>query len=470
MFKKSLLVLLFVSLAGCQLIVPGANQRPKPKNIILFIGDGMGPAYMKAYRMYQDLPSTAKVETTVFDRMLVGTLRTDPRGASGDLELSSNKVKDLTTEKKIYKGAVTDSAAAASAYATGIKVFNRELSISVDKKPLLTVLEQAKKNGLSTGLVATSPLTGATPAAFVTHQPSRYAYNKIADQYFDNQHENKPFIDVMLGGGKQYFIREERNIVKEFESLGYGFIDSKTALLGSNNPKMIGLFADNAIKKMLDRDANTPSLAEMTQVALAQLSKNPNGFFLMVEASQIDWAGHRNDIVGVMSEMRDFELAVLEAVDFAKNHHQTQIIVTADHSTGGLSVGAEVNGQKKYHWKSEVVQSFSKTPEEVLRLAAKSGDLLAELTAASDIQLSEQEVEKINAVKLDANDNQASKISIAALAVITKIVNDRSYTGWTTHGHTGTDVFLYASGPFRHELVGHWDNTKIGKIIFEWLK
>jgi len=447
-----------------------ANTPAKPKNIILFIGDGMGPAYIKAYRMYRDDPTTEVVETTVFDKMLVGSLRTDPKGNSGKIKALAELPKELAAKKRVVRGAVTDSAAAATAYATGKKVFSRELSVGLKEEPLLTVLQQAKKNGMSTGLIATSPLTGATPAAFAAHSSSRYAYNEIANQYIDNRYQQQPYVDILLGGGKQFFVRKERNIVKEFESLGYDSIYSKSQLISSSNSKMIGLFAKDALKKMLDRDSGTPSLADMTKVALAKLSKNNNGFFLMVEGSQIDWAGHRQDIVGVMSEMRDFELAITEALAFLEKDGDTQIIITADHSTGGLSVGTEVSGEKKYAWDADVVKSFSITPEEIIKRAIVSGDLLAEITSATHLVLSEEEIESINRVKLDESLVKTTKTSTDALAVITKIINDRSFTGWTTHGHTGTDVFLYASGPASGQLVGNWDNTKIGKTIFEWLK
>jgi len=441
------------------------TESDKPvKNIILMIGDGMGPAYLKAYRLLRDDPKTNIVEMTTFDHYLIGTIDTSPKGK---------------------RGKVTDSAASATAYATGKKVLSRTLSITDKGEPLLTVLEKAKQLGKSTGLVVTSPLTGATPAAFIAHYPSRYDYAKIADQFIDNQFNNEPYIDVFLGGGGKYFQRKDRNLVKEFKALNFNYVTDKKALLRNVNPKLIGLFAENQLDKMMDRKEGTPSLAEMTKSAIKQLSKNDKGFFLMIEGSQIDWAGHRKDIVGSMTEMEDFELAMQEALKFSKDNGETQLILTADHSTGGLSIGTEVNGKKYYEWNSDVVKSFSRSPEEIARLAIISHDLYKEFKSASSMELTDDEIntlkqfdfpKKLNAEisstkgrKNNISSKGDSRLENELVTTIVKIVNDNSYTGWTTKGHTGVDVNLYAFGPRTSEIIGHSDNTRIGQFIFELL-
>ena len=269
-------------------------------------------------------------------------------------------------------------------------------------------------------------------------------------------------MDVLLGGGSKYFVREDRNIASEFESLGYQILHNKNQLKNASASHLLGLFAPIGLKKMLDRKANTPSLADMTKVAIEQLSKNQKGFFLLVEGSQIDWAGHNNDIVGAMSEMQDFEQAVAIAMKFARQDNQTQLLLTADHSTGGLSIGTEIQGTEYYQWKSQVVKSFIITPEEIVARAIQSGDLLKEFKSAADLQLSPLELASLASIN--------PKDEILALKVITDLINQRSYTGWTTHGHTGVDVNLYAFGPVSHQLVGHWDNTKIAEFIFSLLE
>lgn len=471
------LIALIVSLTSCKtspVKVESIKDNKPVKNIILMIGDGMGPAYLKAYRLLKDNPKTEVVEMTTFDQYLIGTIDTSPKGK---------------------RGKVTDSAAAATAYATGYKVLSRTLSITEKGEPLLTVLEKAKQLGKSTGLVVTSPLTGATPAAFIVHHSSRYDYAKIADQFIDNQFNNKPYLDVILGGGKKYFVRNDRNLVKEFESLGFNYVTDKKALLTNTQEKIIGLFSKKQLAKMMDRTEQTPSLAEMTRSAIKQLSKNEKGFFLMIEGSQIDWAGHKKDIVGAMTEMEDFELAMQEALKFAKDNGETQLILTADHSTGGLSIGTEVKGKRYYEWNSGVVNSFRISPEKIARLAIISRDLYAEFKKASTMELTQAEEQTLKQfpfspvikekemkalLKKSKNissedtrilsENKKPTTKNELMAVLTEIINDRSYTGWTTTGHTGVDVNLYAYGPRTNKLIGHSDNTRIGQFIFELLE
>jgi len=451
--KKIISLALIFALTACQTLnIEKDIQKSKPKNLILFIGDGMGPAFVTAYRLYRDNPNTPAVETILFDEMLVGSLRTDPLG---DLKLPSNQLGKFEHSS----GAVTDSAASGTAYATGKKALNGYISLDENKKPLPTVLEKAKQVGMSTGLVVTSQLSHATPAVFASHQESRSNHTDIVNQYIDNRFQGMPYIDVLLGGGKEYFVREDRNVVEEFAALDYQILTNKNELESANKLQLLGLFADSGLKKMIDRDADTPSLSDMTRIALRTLSNNDKGFFLMVEGSQIDWAGHGNDIVGAMSEMADFDAAVLEAIKFAKIDGQTQIVVTADHSTGGLSIGSKVNGKSHYQWKSEVIRSFSKTPEKIVKSAIKSGDLLAEIKSASGLVLTEQEINQLKPQELSDSWKTTQRLM--------RIIDQRSYTGWTTTGHTGVDVNLYAYGSASGELVGHWDNTKLAEFMFK---
>jgi len=430
----------------------------QPKSVILFIGDGMGPAYLKAYRMIKDNPNTSEIETTLFDRFFVGSLRTDPQSRFGEVTDSSASAKALATGKKTR---VTDSAASATAYATGHKTVNGSLSVSAENESFVTILERAKHLGKSTGMVVTSQIYHATPAAFLAHEADRDNYTEISNQFYDNQFEGRPYIDVLLGGGRKYFMRKSRNLAKEFEAIGYEVLSNRTELLSSKGEQLLGLFAEIGLPKKLDRSSEIPSLAEMTNIAIERLSNNKNGFFLMVEGSQIDWAGHENDIVGAMTEMEDFEMAIAEGINFAKNNPNIQIIITADHSTGGLSVGASVDGTDHYQWNSEVVRSFKNTPNEIVSKAKKSGNLLAEFERASDIHLT-----KVERLKLSQFN---PKRYYQALELVNDIINRHSYTGWTTKGHTGVDVNLYAYGPASSKLVGNWDNTKLAEFMFDFI-
>ncbi|MBU2279360.1 MAG: alkaline phosphatase, partial [Gammaproteobacteria bacterium] len=192
-----------------------------PKNIIYMIGDGMGPAYLAAYRYYQDDPSTKAVESTIYDQLWVGVASTYP--------------DDDTI--------VTDSAAGATALATHTKSYNGAISVNHQHQPLTTMLEIAKAKGMHTAIVATSQINHATPASFMAHNESRKNYNDIANDYVDNKIAGKFVADVMFGGGTQYFIRKDRNLVNEFKQAGFHYADSWQGLSQLNKLPALTLLA-----------------------------------------------------------------------------------------------------------------------------------------------------------------------------------------------------------------------------------
>jgi alkaline phosphatase len=418
-----------------------AEINHKPRNIILMIGDGMGPAHLKAYRKFRDDPATQVEEKTLFDQYLVGS---------------------VSTESYDDQENITDSAAAATAYATGHRILNDALAIDADGNPIETLFEQAKKQGLSTGMVVTSQVVHATPAAFVSHHTERKDYNIIADQYIDNQINGQPVFDVLLGGGTKYFSRKDRDLVKEFEQKGFEFLTNKQQLLATQNDKLLGLFANKSLDKMWDRKPETPSLADMSRVAIDKLSQNPQGFVLMIEASKIDWAAHEKDILGVLSEMQDFEAALKQVVEFAQKDGETLVVLTADHETGGLSVGSGDSGEYFYYWDLDVIKSFKYTTAKMATDAQQSGDLLAEFNKASTLSLSDQEKHILQQADL-------SNWYLTRRAA-TQVINKRSFTGWTSFAHTGVDVNLYAMGVGHEQLYGHWDNDQLGRYLLSLLE
>ncbi|MCW8875724.1 MAG: alkaline phosphatase [Kangiellaceae bacterium] len=414
------------------------SDHQSPKNIIFLVGDGMGPAAVKAYRMFKDDPNTPWEEKMTFDDYLVGSVNTNA------IDLKEN---------------ITDSAASATAYATGKKTFNGALSIDGKGNHFFTVIEKAKQANKSTGLVVTSEVVHATPAAFVAHHPDREQKKVIAKQYFENQQNGKPIVDVILGGGTKYFKTKKNDLIEKFKAKGYEYVTNKAELLSASGEELLGLFAKKGLEKYWDRKASTPSLMEMTQAALNRLSKNENGFFLLIEASQIDWAAHENDIVGVLSEMEEFELAAQLAFDFAKKQGDTLVIATADHNTGGLSIGQYGSGEGNYFWDLELIKSFRYTPAKITTLAQQSDDLIAEFHRATSMRLNQQEINYLNTADLSNWD--------LTRRMVAKVISDRSFTGWTTYGHTATDVFLYAYGPGAELLRGHLDNTRIGQVMLD---
>ncbi|MGL5907995.1 MAG: alkaline phosphatase, partial [Shewanella sp.] len=383
-------------------------------------------AYTSAYRYYKDNPDTEEVEQTVFDRLLVGMASTYPASVSG------------------Y---VTDSAAAATALATGVKTYNGAVSVDTQKQPLPTVLEKAKALGLSTGIAVSSQINHATPAAFLAHNDSRKNYDAIALSYLQTN------ADVFLGGGQKYFPPE---LLAQFTAKGYQHITRIEELASIQQPKVLGLFAEVQLPWAID-EQNDKKLSTLTQKALSLLSQNEQGFVLLVEGSLIDWAGHNNDVATAMAEINEFSNAIEVVEQFVRQHPDTLMVITADHSTGGLSIGADSN----YNWEPKILRNILASPD-TLALAAISGEAWqADLARGLGFELSAQELNQLTPARSEGAEAMASAIR--------QIIDKRSNTGWTTSGHTGTDVQVFATGPAAELFIGHQDNTDIANKIFSLL-
>lgn len=291
--------------AGCAHLPNGGGAHPT--NVILMIGDGMGVSHVTA----------AKV-------------------VGGDLNMERLPVGGFVTTHA-HGSFITDSAASGTAFATGEKTYNGAISVSNSHARLKTVLEYAEERGMATGLVVTCSVTHATPAVFAAHVGDRSMNNAIASQMAESG------VDVLFGGGRSYFLPKELSGAREdgldlLEVLGgrmpialspsefraLGDVDAAAALLAAEHPPPVGM-----------RD---PPLDELTAKALEILSRDEDGFFLMVEGSQIDWAGHENDSDWLVAETLDFDHAVGVVMDFAEKSGRTLVVVTADHETGGYAV------------------------------------------------------------------------------------------------------------------------------------
>ncbi len=406
-----------------------------PKNIIYMIGDGMGPAYTTAYRYFKDDPNTKVVDPTVFDTILRGMAHTYP-------------------DDHTY---VTDSAAGATALSSGHKSYNGAVAVDTDKKPVKTMLELAKERGMTTALVATSQINHATPASFASHNESRQNYDEIANDYIDNKIAGKLPVDLMLGGGTKYYIRDDRNLVEEFKAAGYQYSDDITALNDIKQLPALGLFADVGLPFALDK--NPTRLTEMTVKALDLLDgKNNQGFFVMIEGSQIDWCGHANDIACAMGEMDDFAKSIEQAKAYVDKNPDTLLVITADHSTGGLTLGA--HGQ--YKWETDVVKGVRATAGTITKSLLESDDLKAVWQKYSDIEFT-----NANRIKL----SEAKKMGDKTLLLAVKdIINQASFTGWTTGGHTAIDVQVFAYGKRAEDFYGSQNNTAIADKLIDFIK
>ncbi len=424
-------------------IVANTQEAPSgaPNKIIIMIGDGMGPAYTSAYRYYMDDPSTDVVETTVFDRLLTGMQSTYPAKQSG------------------Y---VTDSAASATAIATGEKSYNGAISVDTHKKPIKTLMETAKEQGMAIGVAVTVQINHATPAAFLAHNESRRNYKQLTQSYLESN------ADVLLGGGQKYFSKEQ---LAQFTAKGYRHLTDLNQLASVESPPVIGLFA----KKQLPWEKNSPKgrLSQLTKKALELLNQNEKGFVLLVEGSLIDWAGHNNDITAAMGEMHEFAQSVSIVEQFVKQHSDALMVVTADHSTGGLTIGANDD----YAWHPEVIQKVTATPDKLADIVLNNDSWQQKLEAGLGFKLVAKEAQALAKIKaqivkentVSANKKTSYELQFELALGISRLIDLRSNTGWTTLGHTGVDVQVFAAGQQAQLFNGHMDNTdiadKLNKVL-----
>lgn len=449
-----------------------ASDSPKPAaSVILLVGDGMGPSVIGLAKDY------ARV---IEDR-------------------------DLWMEKAISEGSlalvqapalgtlVTDSAAAATAMATGQRTVNGTISLSADGEPLTTILELAKEDSRGTGLVTTTRLTHATPAAFAAHVADRDAENEIAKQMLASG------ADVMLGGGLRHWIpqdmtasdfaaykgkskrKDDENLVEQAREAGYTFVTNKDELAAAGGAnKLLGLFSNTHLPYVLDRrpddGTNVPSLVEMTEAALDILSKNENGFFLLVEGGRIDHAAHANDAASMMADMLEFDEAVGAAMKFAKKRGSTTVYITADHVTAGPFLAAR--------YSDETGGTVYPKESDLRKIAEQDASFEAILTALSTnptpARLKEL-VSKHTGIQLTDADvafvfqgeplspfhvihPRYRQFGYPALA-LGRVLGLQSNFTFVSGEHVGEPVLLIGYGPQAPLATGYIENTEIFKIM-----
>lgn len=427
--KGTMWLIILIYLSVCNVYA-----EPNLKNVIILMTDGTSSTHATLARWY-------KGSNLALDEMSVSAVRT----------YCSNSI-------------ITDSAPAATAFATGHKSEDKFIGVLPSKvtipgveqiaedlkyKPVATVLEGARITGRSTGIIATSNIQHASPAAYSSHWYARSNYNEIAEQQV---YEN---IDVVFGAGKKYLLPKSEggertdgeNLISVLKSNGYSFIETRDEMLQlENTSKVWGMFSQNDMAYEFDRPTlhpEQPSLGEMTQKAIDILSKNPNGFFLFVEASKVDWASHANDPVGVISDILAFDDAAKIALDFAKQHPDTVVFAFSDHGNGGMTIGNKSTDK-----------TYSSTPLESLITPLKKASLTGEgLEAMLADDLTESNIKKKVAQYYGIEDLTPEEIESIQTStkgslnyVVGPMISNRSLIGWTTNGHTGEDLFFYYYG------------------------
>ena len=298
---------------GCASQKTKSSPEPRVKNVILMVGDGMGLAQVTALMLAENY------NPVNIERASVGGF-----------------VKTYSANNR-----VTDSAASGTTYASGEKTNNGYLSVRPDGTPMESILQKAEKAGLATGLVVTTNIQHATPGAFYAHNPDRNDYEGISLELLVSG------VDVAIGGGAKYMTdrKDGRNIVEELKTKGYTMTDNLAGLAGVSRGSAMAIYEGGGLP-LVAKGRDPEYLSDATAKALDILTANTSGtsaaggFFLMVEGSYIDSAGHSNDAEALMGEMRDFDKAVGVAFDYADKHPETVVIVLADHETGGLTLPA----------------------------------------------------------------------------------------------------------------------------------
>ena len=401
-----------------------ANGTGNARNVIFVNGDGMAAAHREAARL-------------------------DQAGFDGDLVLDSLPVTGLqTTDPRDPAATVTDSAAAATAWATGQKTYNGAISVDVDKNPLLTLGAEAKKAGKATGIVTTAQVTDASPAAFFSNTPTRSLQSDIAQQYLT---VTKP--DVILGGGEDWWLpagaegayaprtAEEQgsetdpevsrstrgDLIAQAQGLGYQYVTDAASLAAADGGRLLGLFSNEEMFQQRpegEGDEYDPvvPLADMTSKALETLSSDRDGFFLLVEEEAVDEMSHANNATQVLEAMAALDDAVQVARDYVAEHPDTLLIVTGDHECGGLTVEGVDDADE-----SGPGGTLDGTPAVEDQISGEDGPFAV---AGSD---------------------------------------EEFVLDWTTSGHTGVPTVVTAEGVGSDALVGYYPNTHLHDVMHEVL-
>jgi alkaline phosphatase len=334
----------------------------------------------------------------------------------------------------------------------------------------MSVLEAAGLLGKSTGIVATSEVQHATPAAFTAHTPSRKGMDDIAEQQVYNG------LDLVLGGGGDFLDPRKRadreDLTVVLKRLGYSLVRNVAEMRAVKSGRLWGVFDARAMTCEKSRNPEIePSLAEMTAKAIEILSQNEKGFFLMVEGSQIDWAGHGNDPVAYAADALAFDRAVQGALDFARQDGHTVVIVVSDHGTGGISFGSATSNQG-YDTRAlglfvdplkKALISAHELEKEILKMTDEGQVRQALQTRYALEDLSDPELARVMDYCADV---KTGRIKSGKLdAVIGPMLSKRAAIGWTTTGHVGGDVALAVYHPTGDRPMGVIDNTDVNRYM-----
>ena len=463
--KRAITFLLLLALV----IIPGRAaevEHVKPvKNIILLIPDGTSLATVSIARWLQWYSDPSKPNLNI-DPYLCGTVRTHSSNAP-----------------------IGDSAPTTSCYMTGQPSLTGYVSTypvsdgdndiyptdpSRAYQPLTTVLEAGKiLQNKSTGLVFTCEFPHATPADCSAHSYNRGKYDWIAPQMVHNE------LNVVIGGGVSILTEDLENyLVKNGYSV---YRNNLKGMRADKTDRMWALYGDREMAYDLDRNPEEqPSLEEMTRTAIEKLSKNPNGFFLMVEGSKIDWAAHGNDPIGMATEMLAFDRACGAALEFARKNGETAVVILPDHGNSGISLGRRSCSGYDKLTKDQLFHQFSQYKLTAEGFAKKineipNSEVQKLFREKAGFELTDEEMNALNNCKDYKNspipveqrntEDASSMYSSSLTGLMAQVMTSRTCFGFTTGGHTGEEVFLAAYHPQGTLPIGMHSNIEINHYL-----
>jgi alkaline phosphatase len=452
-----LLSMCVVSTSASQAYAASPTSGRIPKYVFLFIGDGMGGGQRQlAEYAYKKLTGDSNTALAMNSLPYGGNLTTTP--------------KDGTK--------ITDSAAAGSAMATGVKHDNGTLAIDGNGKPIKTIAELAKANGRSLGILSNGKVAGATPASFTSHIKDRDLANEIAEQQLSLE------VDYFACSGYRNLVpqshasrkserEDDRDLVGEYRAKGYHtFIsESDSELFRQFKPqkgsRVLAAFTAGSYPYEIDTinkrtDAQIPSLLEATQKGIEVLQTNENGFFFMIEDDVLDDCGHYNDAAGTIHNVLALDSAVKSALDFYKNHEsETLIVVAADHETGGLGIGTGFD----YDLNIDYLLSIKGSTEGNLKYEKNDrGNYYQLVKEIFNFEPTEEQKRllEIEMGKLDAMDEIPDIEDNALYQLTIDMINDKANIGFTTWEHTANPIPFTAIGIGAEKLNGIMENTLFG--------
>lgn len=476
-------------------VLTSAAHAVNPKYIFFFLGDGMANSQIQATEAYLTTINGGSA------RLAEDLLKPENR-----LNMTKMAVQGMQTTFDSH-ALMTDSASAGTAFACGVKTKSAVIGMDVDTGALYKSIAQlAKEQGRKVGIVTSVSLNHATPASYYASVPNRGLMNSIASQMAETGYEFFGGGGIVSPEGPARSGDTSNNVWEMLARNGYTVLNDRESIMALKSKPMKKVVCINpvldrskAMPYAIDRPAENLSLAEMVDVAVANLfdRRGGKGFFLMVEGGKIDWANHANDAVAAIGDILDFDEAVGVALKFLKKYpNDTLIVVTGDHETGGMSIGNATTAYTAYYdrllGQQNSYEHFAangwKTHKETYASScgnwaqpdnlASNPDMLNLMSSAFGLewnQLNDYQKEKLEDAYDQSlcgrNNNNAAKNAVLyggyepIIVTLTHILNERASIGWTSYAHTGVPVPVFAEGRAASVFSGFYDNTDIAKKL-----